>query len=72
MKTTSKTGLKTFANSLGYVGRNFKNVTAWTGKIMFDASVAFMDKPIAQITGYAVSWGSEKLMGWSSEKFLVA
>ena len=61
IKNASKTQLKVFANSLGYVGRNFKNALLWTGKIMYDASVEYMDKPIAQFIGCAITFGIERI-----------
>ena len=62
MKTASKTSLKTLANNLGYAGRNFKNISTWTGKIVIDASILFMDRPFAQLSGFVVSGGLEKLL----------
>lgn len=55
IKNASKTQLKTFANSLGYVGRSYKNTSCWTGKIMFDASASNMEKPLAIATAYIIS-----------------
>ena len=52
VKNASKTQLKLFGNSLGYVGQQCKNATSWTGKLMLDAAVHFMDKPLAISASY--------------------
>ena len=61
VQSASKTKLKMFANSLGYVGKNYKNALSWTGEIMSDASVEYMDKPIAQFVGYSIAFVSERI-----------
>ena len=61
VQSASKTKLKMFANSLGYVGKNYKNALSWTGEIMYDASVEYMDKPIAQFVGYSIAFVSERI-----------
>ena len=55
IEKATKTQLKTFANSLGYVGRNYKTKSLWTGKIMYDASKQYMNRRIAQFTGQTTS-----------------
>lgn len=57
----SKTQLKTFANSLGYVGRNFKTASSWSGKIMYDAAVQFSDEIVPQVIGQSVSFIGSRL-----------
>ena len=56
VEKASKTQLKYMANSMGYVGRNFKTSSSWTGKIMFDASKKFMDKTVAIVSEKTVSF----------------
>ena len=60
VENASKTGLKQYANAMGYTGRNFKSASSWSGKIMFDASVSFMDKPLAQFAGQSISFRAER------------
>lgn len=62
VKNASKTGLKQYANAMGYVGRNFKSASSWSGKIMLDASVSFMDKPLAQFAGQGISFSAERAL----------
>ncbi len=58
IEKASKTQLKEFANSLGYVGRNFKSPSLWKGKIMMDASKQFVDKAISQVCRETTSFVS--------------
>ena len=73
LNNASKTQLKQFANSLGYVGRNYKQVTAWTGKIMFDAACNFSDNipSKAKAFGMLATWVIERASGidWESKLF---
>ena len=64
IKSASKNKLKMFARDLGYTGKYFKAPACWTGEIMFDASAAFMDKPLPQIVGYSTTFAGERL--WNS------
>ena len=71
LNNASKTQLKQFANSLGYVGRNYKQVTAWTGKIMFDAACNFSDNIPSEAFGMLATWVIERASGidWESKLF---
>lgn len=61
VEKSSKTQLKRFANSLGYVGNNFKSSSSWRGKIMLDASKKFMDETIAKVAEKTTSFVSSRL-----------
>lgn len=71
LNNASQTQLKQFANSLGYVGRNYKQVTAWTGKIMFDAACNFSDNIPSKAFGMLATWVIERASGidWESKLF---
>lgn len=56
IENASKHEMKILANQLGYVGRNFKSAGSWTGRIMLDASLKFMDEAPARIFGKSVEF----------------
>ena len=61
VNNASKSQLKQFASNLGYLGRNYKQASEWTGKIVFDATKEFSDKIPGKIVGNAVTWGLDRL-----------
>ena len=67
IKNASKTKLKTFANSLGYVGIDFKTASSWSGEIMFSASVSYMKKPASVIVGDSTSFIIDRLISRYSD-----
>ena len=61
VNNASKSQLKQFASNLGYLGRNYKQASEWTGKIVFDATKEFSDKIPGKIVGNTVTWGLDRL-----------
>ena len=62
----SKTRRKSFANFLGYDGRKFKEPSAWSGKIMFDASKQFLQEKASKYTEKGFSFIGPRIWNYLS------